>query len=191
MELANGGGLELFFNTSGDCVLQPIADPATAQVSWSYDEGAVDITTKLARNLTRATAANYVVRDGQGSGVSVPVRGLAQDSDPTSPTWTGGKYGIYVDYKSSNLYTTQAQAQAAANADLRLALGSVETLAISSIPKPDMDVDNVIEVTRTRVGMATSSFFVVDGFTLGLGPQATLDATCRRVNRTSSAPAPA
>lgn len=181
-DLAKAAGYELWFDVSGVCTMQPVQDPITSPVTWAYDEGPNNITIALKRKLTRATAANYVIRDGQSSGHAAPVRGVAADVNPASQTYIGGSYGTVVDYKASALYANQAQAQAAASADLLLNLGSVESLSISAIPKPDHDAGDVIEVTRARSKLS-SAYYVLDSFTMGMDPSALLQAQARRVTR--------
>lgn len=252
--LAASIGYELFFDSAGICTFLPVPDPTKALISWSYNEGSVNIATSLRRTLDRSTAANYIIRDGQGSGVadgsteiavgsngaSLPQstinvldtstfltvpgflwvttaagleavsftgmtattftgctggtgamatggavteqtpRGVAMDTNPKSPTYVGGPYGQQVDYQTSNLYTTFPQAQAAANADLLLALGTVESIEILAVPKPDHHPDDVVEVTRARSGLA-SQLYVIDSYQMGFGTAGILDFTCRRV----------
>jgi Domain of unknown function (DUF5047) len=176
-ELAASYGCELFFNRMGtqagptsQCVLLPLPDPLQAPVSWSYDEGSVNISLSIKRVLSRAKAPNYVIRDGQGSGIAAPVRGVAYDSNPDSPTYIGGRYGRQVDYQSSSLLTSPAQANAQAAVDLAVALGSFETINLNAIPKPDHEVDDVVEVTRARAGI-TLAYYVFDSFELGFGSE--------------------
>lgn len=186
-EMAISMGFELYFNTEADCVLLPIPNPQTSPLAWSYDEGPTQLATKIKRSVTRAKAANFIIRDGQGSGILVPVRASATDNNPSSPTYIGGPYGQVVDYKSSALYFTLAQAQAAADAELLKALGTIESLSIGAIPKPDHDVDDIIEVTRARVGL-TSVYYVVDSFSLGFGSAGVLDMSCRAITWIAAPP---
>ena len=116
-----------------------------------------------------------------GNSVTEPMpRGIAFDANPMSPTYIGGSYGEQVDYSSSSLYTSQPQAQAAADADLLLALGSIESLEVKGVPKPDTDVDDVVLVTRARSGLA-SELYVIDSFILGFGTDGVLDFVGRQI----------
>ena len=180
VQLAQSIGYELFFDPTGACTFLPVPNPLAQAISWSYVEGTGNIATELIRTISRDAAPNYIIRDGSGSGIAVPVRGVAFDANPMSPTYIGGSYGEQVDYGSSTLYTTQAQAQATANADLLLALGSIESLEVKAVPKPDTDVDDVVLVTRTRTGL-TSELYVIDSFQLGFGTDGVLDFTCRQI----------
>jgi hypothetical protein len=176
-ELAAAAGCELYFDRAGICCFQPIPDPTQAPINWSYDWNSVNIANNLKRVISRATAPNYIIRDGQGSGIAQPLRGVAEDDDPTSPTWIGGPYGYQVDYKTSNLYTNP---QLVASADLLIALGSIESIQIQAIPKVDHEPDDVVEITRARAGL-TSELYVIDSFQLGFGTAGVLDFTARQV----------
>lgn len=114
------------------------------------------------------------------------MRGIAFDSNPYSPTYIGGSYGYQVNYSSSSLYADLPTAQAAAKADLLLALGTVESIEVQAVPKPDTDVDDVCTVTRARSGLSAVKY-VTDSFTLGFGTAGVLDWTGRAI---SGFPAP-
>jgi hypothetical protein len=180
--LAAAIGCELFYDPNGVCTMIPIPDPTTAPISWYYDEGVNNIATEAERLISSDSAYNVVIRDGSGTGVTAGVRGIAQDTNPASPTYVGGSYGSVVDYQVSSLYTTDAQAQVVANADLLTNLGTIETLTLSSIVKPDSDIDDVIEVTRVRAGIPSGTKYVIDSFTLGLGVSGVLQSTCRAIS---------
>jgi hypothetical protein len=179
-QLAASVGYELFFDPTGVCTFLPVPNPLAQAISWSFDEGVGNIAVHLKRTVSRTNAPNYIIRDGSGSGITVPVRGIAFDANPQSPTYIGGSYGEQINYASSTLYADQPTAQAAANSDLLLALGSIEAIEVECVPKPDMDVDDVIEVTRARSGLA-SELYVVDSYTLGFGTDGLLDFTARAI----------
>jgi hypothetical protein len=180
--LAASIGCELFPDANGVFTLLPIPDPTTASIAWTYDatEG---VETNLAADVSRVVSsdgkANHVIRDGIGTGVDVPFRGEAMDTDPTSSTFVGGDYGDVIDYSASSLYATQEQAQAAAEAQLAINLGSAETATLTAIVKPDGDVDDVISVTRVRAGIASNTLYVIDAITTGFGASGTQQITCR------------
>ena len=179
-ELAASIGFQLYFDPAGICTFVPVPDPHQTPAAWSYDEGAVNIATHVSRKLSRSQAPNYIIRDGQGSGIDPPIRGIAQDSNPLSPTFVGGRYGRQVDYQSSNLYTNQAQCQAAADADLLTALGTVEGIELQAMVDPSTEVDRVIEVTRARSGVVGARY-VLDSFGIAFGTAGLIDVVGRRV----------
>lgn len=180
-DMAASIGAELYMDQSGITTLKAVPDPATAGVAASYVEGNSNTACAIDRKLSNAQAANYIIRDGQGSGISAPVRGIAQDTNPASPTYVNGNYGTVVDYKSSSLYATTAAAQAAANADLLVAQGSTEVTIWTVIPDPQRDVDDVISGTRVRAGIASGTKYVVDSISLGFDPGTLMTMTTRAI----------
>ena len=185
VDLATSIGAELYFDRNGDCTCLPVPDPTQQETAWTYDEGIPATSTNIAKEVdrvvSRVNAPNYFIVIGQGTGVAQPVQGIAQDLDPSSPTWVGSIYGkVVAPPITSSLYTSVAQCQVAAQAALRLAQGTEESLTLTAIPKPDHQVDDVIEVTRLRTGLAGSTY-VVDGFSMNMEPAGALALTCRSV----------
>ena len=126
-DLATQIGFELYHDVNGVCTFIPVPDPSVAAISARYDEGLGNFALGLKRKLARTKVANYIIRDGAGSGISPPFRGVAFDNNPASSTYIGGQYGVVVDYSSSGQYGSQAAAQADAQAALLISLGSVES----------------------------------------------------------------
>lgn len=178
--LASACGHQLSFDAAGAATFESVPDPGAQLLAASYDEGPTATWIDLTRTISRARAPNKIIRDGQGTGILTPIRAIAVDDNPNSPTYIGGSYGVQRDYNASSLYATQAQAQAAADADLRLALGSVEALNVNAVPKPDHDVDDVVEVTRVRSGLA-NQLYVLDTITMGFGTAGLTQMTGRQV----------
>jgi hypothetical protein len=168
-KLADAAGCELSHDPVGTCVFLPVPNPANSQIAATYAEGPNCTINIVDRTLTRSKTANYYIRDGQGTGIIVPVRGIHADTDPNSPTYIGGSYGVVVDYATSPLYATQPMAQAAADTAFLLGQGSAETVIFTVVPKPDHDVDDVLAAARVRAGIPANTGYVVDSFTLGFG----------------------
>lgn len=179
-DLATSAGCEIFHDPNGTCLLIPTPNPLTQPISWYYDEGK-NLATDLERTLTRAGVGNYVVRDGEGTGVVPPVRGIWMDTSPLSRTYIGGTFGVQVDYATSPLINTQPMAQNAAQAAGYVNMGSIESIDLTSIPKPDHDCDDVIGVARVRAGVPAGTLYVLDSGTLGFGNQGLLDTQGRAI----------
>jgi len=103
---------------------------------------------------------NGVIATGEGPEIATPVRAEAWDDDPTSPTYRYGLFGQVPYLYSSSLLTTQAKAQAAADAKLAQLLGKSTSLSWSQIVHPGLAPLDVVEVetvvsrtvTRPRPG---------------------------------------
>lgn len=165
--LAGGAACEIFPDANGIFTFLPVPNPQSVKPIWHYKEGPGNLGVRFKRSLTRANAPNYIICDGQGTGVPIPVRGVAFDNNPLSDTYIGGKYGRQQRYFTSPLWVTQAQAQAAANAKLLTRLGGVETVEVTAFPMPGHDVDDVIGVQRARIGIPQETFYVVDTVKVG------------------------
>jgi hypothetical protein len=169
LQMAAACGCEFFPDPSGTYVLQPIPDPTQAAISWTFNADPpasnANILSGLTRHLSRKLACNYIIRIGEGSGIDVPVRAVAADTNPLSPTRISGPYGQQVDRATSPLLLTTGQCQNAADARLLLSLGSLETLDMSIICKPDANVDDVMQATRTRAGILGEQY-VLDAFSV-------------------------
>lgn len=180
-KLAAACGCELFVDANGVFYFLPVPDPQSQDPAWHYKEGPGNLGVAFKRTITRAKAPNYIIRDGQGTGVGTPVRGISIDNNPSSPTWIGGPYGRQLDYQTSPLYVVQAQAQVASDAALLLRLGSVETVEVTAFPMPAHDVDDVIGVERARIGLPAESFYVIDTVAMGFTQTAKSVLTTRAI----------
>lgn len=177
--LAAMAGMQFFYDPNGIATLVPIPDPTLQPTWWPFDEGNQNIAVELNRTLSSANAFNTVVVEGSGTGTGgLPIQATAQDT--TSPIAVA-KVGEWVDYQSSSLVSSNAQAQVVANARLLIDKASVETVTITSVVVPDVDIDNVAEATRVRAGVAAQTRYVVDSFSIGLGTSGVLAANARLV----------
>lgn len=189
-KMASDIGYELFPLPSGAIAFLPVPNPLGQPISQTFDAtpGNLENTaTGMTRTISRDAAFNHIILDGQGSGIAVPVRGEAMDTNPASKTWVGGKYGHQRYYNSSSLYTDQPTVDAAAQAKLLLSLGTIESLETTSLPRPDTEVDDVITATYPDAGLANEDY-VLDSFTLSFGTGGLIDSIGRQI---ANFPAPA
>lgn len=160
LTLAASVGLELFFDVNGVVVGRPIP-PAGATV-WTFTEGTTTGPVQVRNVYTRDQVSNDFIVSGDGTpnAATGPVRAEASDTNPNSPTYTGGPFGDVPTFITSNLVTsTTDAANAAANA-LAASVGGAHLLTVSCPPNPLFDVDDVVAVTRTRAGLAGQRFVV-------------------------------
>jgi len=122
--------------------------------------------------MTRTGIYNDVVVTGVGSsnapasntGTGQPVLAEAKDSTASSPTYVGGGMGDVPQFVSTNLVTSSVQAQAMANNDLQAALAAAWQLTVTLPPNPMFDIDDVVTVTRPRIGLNNVKM-VIDSIT--------------------------
>jgi hypothetical protein len=178
--LAQSVGFDHYFDPTGTPCFLPIPNPWSQPISMTFQPGEQNLSTEVARTASRENAPNYVIRIGQDANDN-PVQGVSIDQNPLSPTYIGGSYGRQVDCQTSSLITSQTQAQAASDAALLLALGTIEAMDLKAVAgRPDADVDNVEQVTDPVSGIVTASLYVVDSFTLNFGSNAVLEITQAR-----------
>lgn len=179
LTLATAGGVELFFDGWGVLVGRPIPDPATQPVTWTYAEGPTSTVKEIVRELTRSGVYNDFIVSGTGTGVTPPVRGEAEDTDPTSPTYVSGLYGDVPLFTSSSLVTTAGSAATAAANLLAAQKGALSRMKLTVVPNPGHDCDDVITVKRARINVDGN--YVVDQVRHTLGHGGATELTCRRV----------
>lgn len=174
-DLAASGGLELFFDVNGVCVLRPIAGVSQANVVATFGSDARVLA--AARKLsTKATYSRAIVT-GENTNVQTPIRAEAVDSDPTSRTYYLGSFGDRPTWLRSQFITTQDQAQSAANALLARSSGRAEVVSFETIPNPAFDAGDVVSIYRPEIGV--DAIHVLDTLDIPLEVDGVMSATTR------------
>lgn len=189
-QIAGDMGYELFFDVYGNVVAYPTPVPSVLSPQWAFVESdpPVQVSSPPQSNFTSVT--NTLTRDGifndftvSGTGTGQTggaVSGTAADSNPGSPTFTGGPFGDVSSFVTTNLITAQAQAQAAANNALAISLSSAQQVSVTCTPNPLFDVDDVVLVTKARIGLNQTPV-VLDTITHVISPLQTMTLTGRVV----------
>lgn len=136
-----------YWDHRGALVIKAVPNPAQPVVEVAAGEGGVLL--KLSRSLTRQGVYNAVVATSDAIDATAPVRGVAIDNNPLSPTYFHGRFGPVPRFFASSFLTTQAQAQVAAEAMLRRNLGLPYSVDFTAVPNPALEPWDPI---RTRVG---------------------------------------
>lgn len=119
---------------------------------------------------------NAVVFTGEGA-ETVPVRGYAQDDDPTSLTYVD-RIGVRTYFASSPLMTTNAQCDLAARTRLTSVLGSADTMSVPGIPNHALESGDVIHVVDPDQDIDAK--VIVDSFSTNMrASDGVQDLTCR------------
>ena len=190
-DMAASLGYELFFDVFGNVVAYPTPTPNALSPQWAFVEtlpspnGTVSTPPQSApisvtHTLTRDGIVNDFTVSGTGTGNAAPVRATASDTNPGDPTFIGGPFGDVANFTTANLILTQAQAQAAANNALAISLSSAQQVNITCAPNPLFAVDDVVTVTRARLGLNQTPV-VLDTITHVISPQQTMTLTGRVV----------
>lgn len=172
-ELAESVGAKLFHDRTGQVVLA-LAGPVSDRPVASYVEGG-GLLLDVDRSEDSDTIKNVVRAENADGSVSVEVA----DTDPTSPTYSRGRYGRHpFVLKNPHIYS-QAQALQAASTRLAYELGRSETVAFTAVPDPCLDVNEVVTVHRPRAGL-TNRGVVTASITVPLSATDPMRVTCRQ-----------
>jgi len=156
--LAQSLGAELFIGADGKFTLRRIEDPNSIAPVWDLLDGDTNgnggLLVSASRKISADNTRNYVIATGENTATKKPLRALAVDDDPNSPTYYLGTFGKVVGWESGKKkLTTQAEVQNAADTYLNYFIGGDETAELSAIVNPALDVGDVIRVRRKRIGI--------------------------------------
>lgn len=176
--LATAIGMELYTDSRGVFTLREEPDPDVGTAVWELTDQSRPTITALSRRISDQDVYNRVVVIAEGSQVASPIRAVAQDDDPTSPTYVLGPYGTVTTELRSSMITSQEQADEAAQAYLRRVKGLTEAVDLSFIPMPALEPGHIVIVTRGRSKVAGQ--FLIDTLSIPLGATQLARAVCRR-----------
>jgi hypothetical protein len=171
--LAESVGARLFHDRTGQCVLA-LAGPASDRPVAVYEERG-GLLLSVSRAEDSDTIRNVVVAENP----SGTIRAVAQDDDPTSPTYAGGRYGRRVVTVVNQHFSSVAQAQQAATTRLAYELGRSETVNFTAVVDPGLDVDEVVTVHRPRAGLDRRGV-IVASVDVPLAPDEAMNVGCRQ-----------
>lgn len=151
--------------------------PAATSTVFDIDAGAGGVLVELSRTLTREGVYNAVVATGEGADTQDPVRGVAVDDNPASPTYYSGRFGPVPIFYSSPFIVTTAQARSAASSLLRRYLGLPYTVDLEMVPNCALEPwDPVLVRYSTRDAPETH---VLQTVTIPLTPEQSMSATTK------------
>jgi hypothetical protein len=144
-QLEQSYGAETYFDAAGDFVFAQKPQD-TDPVVWTVDAGDLGVMVDARESLDRTGVYNGVVVKGQAQADLPPVSALSTFDDPTSPIRWGGPFGHVAILADSTTVTTVAEAQAAADALLRLRLKQTRSLELTAAPNPALEAGDTITV---------------------------------------------
>lgn len=184
VKMAASLGCQLVWDLEGALRCTPEPDPSVTPPVFEYHEGQNATITGITRDLDDDEAYNGVIVSGESTSNARPVRAEAWDIDPTSPTYydprnaAASVYGAVPKFVTSEYITNTAQAQQAANAELRREMGIVERIDFEALVNPLHESNDVISVRRDRIGV--NNVYVLQSFQLGLGDKGTMSGITRK-----------
>lgn len=174
-KLASDAGYRLYFNEFGKLDLAPIPSSSLLAISvWDLVEGDGGNLLYVDKEFTVEDTYNQVIVVGNPSNAA-PVSATASDTNPDSPTYISGPFGVVPYFYSSPLITTTAQAQAVANNLLWRKLGGQENLHLQALVTPFLEPDDIVYVSRST--SKVSSNYRINKTTIPLTNDRAMDIT--------------
>lgn len=165
-DMATAIGCDLFFDPMGECLLQP--KPFDTFPVDKYIEGVNGAKLLyINKRMQDEGIYNHVVVTGESSANNPPVSAEAFDDNPLSSTYYLGPMGdVVYPYVGNSFITQTAQAQDIANYLLSKKVGAVETVQITGMVNPALDLNDTIEVKREQ--SKVDAWYVIDKITVPL-----------------------
>lgn len=144
-ELMTALGKVGYFDYRGIFVIKTPAE-VTGPAVWTVDAGSNGVLTSISRSISREGVFNIVVAESASVDSSFPVRYVAADYGPNSPTRVNGRFGPVPTKFSSPMLLTTAQCRTAAETLLKKSLGLPYSINLGSIPNAALEPGDVIKV---------------------------------------------
>ena len=157
----------------GILVIKSPPDVSSPVAEISHGQGGVLVS--LSRRLAREGVYNAVVASAEAADVESPVRAVAVDNNPASPTYWHGNFGKVPRFYSSPLLTTLPQAQAAAASMLARQLGLPYAVDFGVVPNPALEPDDPVRVRYP----GRNEVHVIDRLTVPLTAEGVMTASTR------------
>ncbi|MEH3055555.1 MAG: DUF5047 domain-containing protein [Patulibacter minatonensis] len=175
-EMATSCGMDLWFDGTGTLRLTPVAGSSSPVAE--IHEGATGVLVEAAARWSRAGTYNRVIATGENTAQDAPpVRGVATDDNPQSPTYYYGPFGRVPRFYSSPFLTTDAQCASAATAILNRQLGATKSVSFGSLVLPYLEPRDAVSIRRPRAGV--DEVHVIDKLTIPLGVAGTMTGSTR------------
>lgn len=172
-------GMELFFNGDGILILKPVTQIGEGIAIWTIAEGLNGVLINTSRRWTREGAFNRVIATGENLGDegTPPVRGVATDDNPMSPTYYEGSFGKVPRFFVSEFITTEEQAISAAESILAKELGTTQQVNFGSIVNPALVPGNIVRIAREKIGLDENH--IIDTLQIPLSAEGIMTGTTR------------
>lgn len=130
-------------------VLVVSTPPDATMPVWTVGHGKGGVLVSAGRSRTRRGVYTAVVAIGEAPGDAPPVRAVARDLNPLSPTRHGGPFGKVPRFYTSPFVTTVPQAEQAAAALLLRSTGLPYSVDFQAIVNPALEVLDPVTITYT------------------------------------------
>lgn len=175
-DIAKSRGKIMYWNYRGELRVEDPPDPSATV--FEVNAGANGVLVSLSRRLDRDGVYNAVVALGETpSETQLPVRAVARDMNPASPTFWNGSFGKVPRFYSSPFITNATQAASAATKILQRAIGLPYRVNFAAVPNPALEPYDPIKITH-RDGYDNH---VIDRLVIPLNVAEPMTATTREL----------
>lgn len=164
-QLADGAGMELYFDGDGTAILKPSSRLETAPVA-AIEEGEGGTLVAAKRDWDREGTFNRVVVTGESANQAAIYRGVATDDDPASPTHYYGPFGKVPRFHFLPNCGSNDQARTAAEGLLEKEMGTTERVEFEAVPNPALEPGDTVRVCREKAGIDGS--YLLDSLVIPL-----------------------
>lgn len=168
--LANDMGCDWYATPDGVFVVAPFPSLTStnnpAGASWIINTGDQGVLVSRHTTLERTGIYNAMVVNSEPPDNTAPIRSVARDNNPNSPTKWGGPFGKVPKFYTSAYIKTQADADSNAVSMLAQALSATNALDVQCVPNPRLMLGDLVWVESGR-SMFTGMYFV-QSFTMPL-----------------------
>jgi hypothetical protein len=144
-KLADSIGAEVYATPDGNFLIRPEPTLSNPPV-WTLDAGDGGILVGEDDEFTRDLTYNRVVASGQRTDGIPPVYAVSSDTNPLSPTYINGPFGIKTRFYASPLLTTVPQCQSAADSMLDRVTGNHMNVTFRTLTNPALEAGDVIRL---------------------------------------------
>jgi hypothetical protein len=163
-DIADSLGKVMYWDYAGRLQVKTAPNPTVPVFDVTHGRDGVLV--QLSRSLDREGVYNAVIATGEAPGEGDPVRAVAYDLNPDSPTYWHGPFGKVPTEYSSTFITTNDQAATAARAKLQRVIGLPHSADFKAVPNAALEPLDPIRVSYTDKRPA--EVHIVDELTIPL-----------------------
>lgn len=170
-------GYRLAVDVEGAVVMESVAEVNAADPVVEYGDSGRAVLLDITREWDITDTYNGVVAVGVGSGLAIPARAVAWDTDEDSPTYYKGSFGRRPRTYSSGRLVTRADAQRAADSQLQRTLGISEAVSFTALVDPSLDVGDRVRLRDADLGI--DGTYRIDRLDVPLDPDGAMSVGAR------------
>ena len=149
-ELAQMAGCDVYADRLGVIVVAPRPEPQTVKFDWQ--EGPSCPVVGLTRAPRTSSIRNRVVVTSSSPDVT-PFSVVVEDTDPSSPTWVGGPFGVRETRIESDKIADQEGALGMGRASYARWIRGADDLTVEAVQRPDLEFRDLVAAKSDRAGV--------------------------------------